>query len=358
VPLAYGAAAWGINALLPSWGYSYGYSYENPYYSAPAEPYYDYSQPVSMTTYNVQYPEQTAVSEQPAAQPQEVVQPPPVQPQESPQQTNAYQLFDQAREAFKKGDYTTALQLNERAIQTFPKDPVLHEFAALNFFAMGDYNRAAAVLNSLLAAAPGMDWTTMESFYPDSDTYTKQLRALEARCRENHDDAAAAFVLGYHYLVLGYNDAATKAMKRVVDLKPTDLVAKQIYDALSAKPPEETTAAPQTGEAAPTGQAAPANQAAAAPTTDLVGQWRAERDGTVFDLSIDDKNQFTWKAAPKGKAPVSLGGGVTTTSDLLILESKDQGSMVGHVTSGGPDQFQFVSTGGPPNDKGLTFRRI
>jgi tetratricopeptide (TPR) repeat protein len=352
VPLAYGAAAWGINALLPSWGYSYGYTYENPYYSAPAEPYYDYSQPVSMTT----YPDQTAVAEQPA-QPQEVAQQPAVQPQETPQQTTAYQLFDQAREAFKKGDYANALRLDEQAIQSFPKDPVLHEFAALCLFAAGDYNRAAAVLNSMLAAAPGMDWTTMASFYPDNDTYAAQLKSLEAYCRAHRDDPAAAFVLGYHYLVLGYNDAAAKAMKRVVDLKPSDLVAKQILDALTAKPPDETAATPPGGEAATAEQATPANQAAAGPSTDLVGQWRAERDGTVFDLSIDEKSQFTWKAAPKGKAPISLSGGLTTTSDMLILESKDQGSMVGRVTSGGPDQFQFVSNGGPPNDKGLTFRR-
>ena len=177
------------------------------------------------------------------------------------------------------------------------------------------------------------------------------------RAAAHHDDAAAAFVLGYQYLVLGYNDAAAKAMKRVVDLKPTDLVAKQVLDVLTAKPPEESAATPPASEAAPAEQASPANQAAAGPSTDLVGQWRAERDGTVFDLSIDEKNQFTWKAAPKGKAPILLSGGLTTTSDMLILESKDQGSMVGRVTSGGPDQFQFVSTGGPPNDKGLTFRR-
>ena len=42
---------------------------------------------------------------------------------------------------------------------------------------------------------------------------------------------------------------------------------------------------------------------------------------------------------------------------MLVLESKDQGSMVGRVISGGPDEFHFVSTGGPPNDKGLTFKQ-
>jgi tetratricopeptide (TPR) repeat protein len=340
VPLAYGAA-WGINSLLPSWGYDYGYSYENPYYTESATPIYDYSQPVAMTTYNVQAPAETPGAAQPQAQ-----------PQESPEQAAAYQLFDQAREAFKGGDYATALRTDTQAIQKFPKDPVMHEFAALCLFATGDYHRAAAILNSLLAAAPGMDWTTMIGLYPDSDTYTKQLRALEARCREQPNDPAAAFVLGYHYLVIGQNDAAARAMQRVVTNKPGDLVAKQIADALAAKPPEQPAAVPAAGAAVP------AAQAAAGPSTDLVGPWRAERDGTVFDLSIDEKSQFIWKATPKGKGPITLSGTVAATSDTLILQSKSQGSMVGRVTSGGPDQFQFVSPGGPPNDKGLTFQRV
>ncbi len=356
MPLAWGAAAWGANALLPSWGYSSGYSYENPYYTSSAQPYYDYSQPVAMTTYNVQAPDQTAVDGQPA--------PPSPEP---PEQTAANQLFDQAREAFKNGDYATALRADEQAIQKFPKDPVMHEFAALCFFATGDYHRAAAVLNSLLAAAPGMDWTTMVSLYPDADTYTRQLRTLEAHCRAQPDDAAAAFVLGYHYLVLGYNDAATKVMEHVVSLKPGDLVAKQILDALKQQSPAGPSAAPapadQTGgTAAPADQTARAvalgGQAAAGPSTDLVGHWSAQRDGTTFDLTIDEKSHFTWNATTPGKPPITLDGTLTTTNDMLILESKDKGSMVGRVTSGGPDQFQFVSTDGPPNDKGLSFRRL
>ena len=118
-----------------------------------------------MTTYNVQAPDQAEA----ANRRMQRAERPPAQPQDSPQQTAAYQLFDQAREAFKKGDYATALQeLDTQAIQSFPKDPVLHEFAALCLFATGDYNRSAAVLNSLLAAAPGMDWTTMASLYADT----------------------------------------------------------------------------------------------------------------------------------------------------------------------------------------------
>jgi hypothetical protein len=345
VPLAYGAAAWGVNALLPAWGYGYGYSYSNPYYVASsdvAQPVYDYSQPIVINTYDTPAEEATAGSEQPPAQPAV---------QDSPEQVAGYGLFDQAHAAFLQGDYRSALALDEQAIQKSPRDPVLHEFGAVCLFALGDYNRAAAVLNAFLAVAPGMDWTTMISLYPNVDAYTQQLRALEAHCKQKPDDTAAQFVLAYQYLVAGHDDAAAVVLKRVVAKQPGDLVAQQMLEALSPQPAEQAVAAQ-----APAPAAADA-QPAEAPATDLVGRWRAERGGDVFDLTIDENGQFTWKAVPKGKAPVTIGGKVVATSDVLVLDSKDQGSMVGRVTSGGPDQFQFVSTGGPPNDKGLEFKR-
>jgi hypothetical protein len=51
-------------------------------------------------------------------------------------------------------------------------------------------------------------------------------------------------------------------------------------------------------------------------------------------------------------------GGLTTSSDVLILESKDQGSMIGHVKSISPDKWQFAMSGGSPNDPGLSFQRV
>ena len=51
-PIVAGATAWGLNALLPAWGYAYGTTYVNPYYVAPAAPVYDYSQPIVINTYN------------------------------------------------------------------------------------------------------------------------------------------------------------------------------------------------------------------------------------------------------------------------------------------------------------------
>jgi thioredoxin-like negative regulator of GroEL len=82
-----------------------------------------------------------------------------------------------------------------------------------------------------------MDWTTMSGLYGDAEAYTTQLRALEARCRKERQDAAAAFVLAYHYLVIGNSDSAVNALNHVVSLKPGDLVAKKMLAALSSNFP-------------------------------------------------------------------------------------------------------------------------
>ena len=98
--------------------------------------------------------------------------------------------------------------------------------------------------------------------------------------------------------------------------------------------------------------------AATAPQTDLVGSWQAKAGDTSIDLTIGDDSQFTWKATQPGKPPLELKGELTTTSDMLILENKEQGSMAGRVKSGGPDKWQFALAGGPPNDAGLSFQRV
>ena len=116
-------------------------------------------------------------------------------------------------------------------------------------FATGDYTGAAAVLNNLLAVAPGMDWTTLSGLYGNVEEYTTQLRALEAHCKQKPDDAAAHFVLAYHYLVAGHGDAAAEQLKRVVAAQPGDQVAKRMLAALT--PPAESTAAAR--QAGPTG---------------------------------------------------------------------------------------------------------
>jgi tetratricopeptide (TPR) repeat protein len=251
------------------------------------------------------------------------------------------QLFEAGMTAFSDGQFAESLTNFDEALRLLPGDPVLHELRALALFAVGDFQRAAAALNSLLASVPGMDWTTLVSLYGNLDDYTTQLRALESQVNANPDDAAAAFVLAYHYLVMGHNEQAIDMLRRVVRLQPRDTTAQRLLTALEGPPETLSTVASDKN----------------APETDLVGLWRANAGDTNIELSIDELSRFTWRATPEGQASVELSGDLTTANDLLILDTEEQGAMIGQVKSGGPDRFHFVVSGGPPGDAGLTFER-
>jgi tetratricopeptide (TPR) repeat protein len=319
---------------------------------------YDYSQPVVVTNYvTSDYVDPNIVAQATAPQvvaaqtttPQVVAAPP------QPSQTDAAQeQFNQGLAEFKAGNYQQALTQLDATLRQLPKDPVVHEVRALDLFAVGQYQQAAASLNSLLATAPGMDWTTMAGLYGDVDDYTAQLRALEQHCKANPKDAPAAFVLAYHYLVEGHQDAAVRALKVVVAQQPRDVIAKRMLDSLAPATAPESAVATTTPAAPPS----PGDTAANAPQTELVGKWAAKAGDTAIDLIIEDDSQFTWKATQPGKPAKQLQGEFNASNDMLVLESKDQGSMVGKVKSITPDKWQFALAGGPPNDPGLSFERI
>ena len=142
------------------------------------------------------------------------------------------------------------------------------------------------------------------------------------------------FVLAYHYLVIGQNDAAVKMLKEVVRLKPDDVTAKRMLETLD--PPEDDPAATVAEE----------KPAEDGPTTDLVGNWTSD-DKTPIKLTIDEQSQFTWQASPPGKPAVKLNGDLIASSDTIALETENEGTMIGRVRSGGPDKFTLLLQGMP-----------
>jgi tetratricopeptide (TPR) repeat protein len=165
------------------------------------------------------------------------------QPPVDPKVKEAVAIFDEGRQLFQNGDFAGAQAKVDKAIGVLPEDRVLHEFRALTLFAQQKYPEAAATLYAVLAAGPGWNWETIKTFYPDKEIYTKQLRALESYVREHPTSADARFVQGYHYLMLGHNDAAVKALQKVTELVPQDQLSAQLVKALSqpaATTPEQT----------------------------------------------------------------------------------------------------------------------
>ena len=122
----------------------------------------------------------------------------------------------------------------------------LHEFLGLVYFAQGKYDQAAEPLYAVLSVGPGWDWTTVSGMYPDVETYTRQLRALEANVRANPNSAPARFVLAYQYLVQGHDQNAVDQLKAAVKLQPGDTLSAQLIAHLqptgAAQPPSADAA--------------------------------------------------------------------------------------------------------------------
>jgi cytochrome c-type biogenesis protein CcmH/NrfG len=140
----------------------------------------------------------------------------------------------QAHQAFQTGDYLSALKLTNQALGQMPNDVNLHQFLALDLFAQGNYEQAAAPLYAVLSVGPGWNWTTLIGNYSDADAYTQQLRGLEAFVKANPKSAKAQFVLAYQYICQGQGEAAIKPLKNVVALQPTDKLSAQLLAMLQA----------------------------------------------------------------------------------------------------------------------------
>jgi tetratricopeptide (TPR) repeat protein len=231
------------------------YVYSNPYYEEPdstsvvVQPVFDYSSQIpspSPAQVVYAYPPTPTVAED-GTLPDVTAEAPPAPSTEDQTVTDANKLFDDARAAFKQDDYVKAQELAEKAIKLLPSDATLHEFRALTLFAQKQYKDAAATLYAVLAAGPGWNWQTMSKLYSNPDTYTKQLRELEAYTTQHPKDAYAHFLQAYQYLVLGSKDAAVKQLKEVVKLEPKDKLSSALVKALTSGQTAPAGGPPQPG---------------------------------------------------------------------------------------------------------------
>ncbi len=318
-----GLAGWGLGPWANGWLYS---GFANPYFIAPPvntavvanwPPVFvpDYSRPLDLT------------SVPPAA--------------ENPEQDDS--TFLAAREAFKAGDFARALTLSDLALKPHPNEPVLHEFRALCLFALGRYSEAAAALYLVLTAGPGWDWTTMVGLYPDVDTYTSQLRALEELVRSNPDVASRRFVLAYHYMVMDHVDNARQTFEAVARLQPNDQLAGQFAKLLSSSSQAPTAAATEAGSASQTTGVGETSSPPAA----LVGAWKAKpMPNLTIELTLRRNGQFTWDVSAMGHTD-SIAGDAVYHDGILTLTQADAPDLVGKIVDLTDKQFGFELQGGP-----------
>ena len=146
------------------------------------------------------------------------------------------QVFSAAATRSWRATTSGALDLSDQVLKATPDASVVHEFRATVSFALKRYDEAASVDYAVLTAGPGWNWSTMAGLYPGVDVYTDQLRALEAFARANPNSTSAHFLLGYHYMVQGHQEAAAGQFEAVVQLQPNETLSAQFVKALRRLP--------------------------------------------------------------------------------------------------------------------------
>ncbi len=343
-----GLAGWGLTSSYYNWGYL---PYSNPYAMVATQPVV-IQQPVV-----VGQPVQQQVIEDQSAYDYSQPLKSAGGDAEAPANDPALQTFDAARASFKAGDYAGALKQTDEALKAMPNDAAVHEFRALCLFALKQYDQSAGVLYAVLSVGPGWDWTTLISLYPDVDTYTAQLRALEDYRSAHLDSPQARFVLAYHYLTQGHTDAAVREFNEVVKLEPNDALAKQIVAALTSAGDQQQPAAAQPQPDAAAQPGAPAQPPGQ--EFSLVGAWKAAPDGnTTIGLTLNGDGGFTWNVTQQGRTQ-PITGTYTYGSGVLTLARNggDNDAMVGRVTWKDDSHFVFQALGGGANDPGLSFSK-
>ena len=334
---------WGLGSMASNWLYS---GYTNPYNAVviaaqPAQTtvVYDYSQPINVT----------ADAPNPATE------------------SSTEQVFSAARDAFKAGDFQRALDLTDQVLKDTPNVPVVHEFRALCLFALKRFDEAAAVDYAVLSAGPGWNWSTLVGLYPDVDTYTNQLRALEASVRTNPNSPSTQFLLGYHYLVQGHQDAAASQFEKVTQIQPSDQLSASFVKALKKVSEQPAGQPAQVNVAAteqPAGATAPPAQPAAEqpqqpeppppPPASLVGTWKAQPSADLsIALTLQADGQFAWEVDSKGQKQTLTGQAGYKDNTLALLQENGP-PLVGKITEEGGTKFVFTPTG-DQKAPGITF---
>ncbi len=344
-PCYLGSTSWGVGLWINDWGY--GIRYINPYCRRQSVTWvtvYDYTQPIVLQTYREP----------------EVINSYRVELDEAADLTSdeerSIELFDRARREFKLGRYERAMELTEQAIPLNPDDVILHEFFALTLFALGQYEEAAIVLNSLLAVAPGMDADTVGSLYASPEVYARQIRSLEDYVRGNAGDASARFVLAYHKLVAGQSKEASELLSEVTRMEPDDQVARQLLLDLDRDEIESDATTSQLKEPLVLG-VSDKEELVEERSTDLAGRWLALQAEGSIELILSEEGNFTWSTTQREQPPRVIRGDFVLADDVLVLEGAEAGTFVGKVEPLGADQFRFQWVNSPAEDSGLLFNR-
>lgn len=332
-----GRGYFGYNYSFPIGNYYNPYYYPVDYFPVVEQQYFDYSQPLTG---------QSA----------------PTDP--------GVEAMALADDAFRNGDFKTALTAVDNAARLMPQNADVHQFRSLVLVALERYRESAAAAHAALVVGRGWNWDTLRSFYPTKEDYTAHLRAIEEYRSDDKTNAVGRFLLGYHYMMLGHSDAAGKELAAAVALEPSDRLSAELLSGITRttgkqyvyEPPVQSVPV-ESGVKQPPPPPLPAKKTAgpqlirtAKPT--MTGSWKASRaDGTTVTLRLLNDGKFEWTASKAGRTTTLAGTYTLKDGELKLVSSKGKKTLEGKLTPAGDGRFDLKLKWQDPQEAGLSFQR-
>ena len=247
--------------------------------------------------------------------------------------SQATTVFDSAREAFKDGDYTRALELVDQSLKTTPNDATLHEFRALCLFALNRYDEAAARALCRVVGRPGLG-------LDDADQPLRRSRNVYAAAPGPRALLLGASPVGggpvragLPLLDPGARRSGGPAVQDTCStLQPKDQLTAQLIHQIQhteARIRDRQQPGPPSAATTP---AVAASTASTQPAGTLDGTWTAQPSpDTTITVTFVDKGHFTWKVSRKGKDQQFNGTSSYENGILTLVQEQNNNAMVGNV---------------------------
>jgi tetratricopeptide (TPR) repeat protein len=163
-----------------------------------------------------------------------------------------YPFARQAEEAFRARDYKAATRAWRHAIVDDPNNGALLLRLAQALFAAGEYDEAAGATQQALMLLPEEKWqpelSNTTKLYANPQDYKDQLKGLERAVKENPDNPALRFELGFQYGFSGRRAEALRELDKLLQIAPQDQLGRRLKDLLAGKIAGEKGAAARAGQ--------------------------------------------------------------------------------------------------------------
>ncbi len=165
---------------------------------------------------------------------------------------------------FRAGNYQAAMMAFRHALVDEPNNAGLMLLISQCLFQMGQWMEAAGATQLAMGGLPEDKWgTVVENYtqlYGNIEDYTRQLKELENAVKQDPENPALRFLVGYHFGYLNYPQQAVRELGKAVELEGRDPAARRLHDIFAAKIGAPTVGPVPESLAPDSGNPSPANQ--------------------------------------------------------------------------------------------------